>query len=421
MPTISYNRVIKAPLTYQWSYNGVPNALQNLGVYPISTDKLIKTWVRTPGYRQKVKDGSLRKGDLPMNDFSYQLFRARYPNQVLTHLVGNIQLEVWTGALAGLYSLTLNSDPSGNGIIPIPVVDLDVLYEKALRSTLLEIKDQKINAVQAFAERGQTARLLASSIKRVASCITSLKRGNLGSAGRALGVVPSPKKVVRYKKSWVDNQSSAVANGWLELQYGWKPLLTDIYGAAELIAQKQIREVRNRVRKSASVTIEDRGRNDGASVSMLPFYYDIKRKVSVKYTVYYSSPSVSTSLSQVGISNPALIAWELTPYSFVLDWFIPIGDYISSLDATLGLTFEKGCVTYFSETTCHAIGLPVSKYATSPNVWGSTGQFSSKDVRVTRQVLFGFPGAPLPTFKNPLSFTHVANALALLKTSLRVR
>jgi hypothetical protein len=42
-------------------------------------------------------------------------------------------------------------------------------------------------------------------------------------------------------------------------------------------------------------------------------------------------------LSQLGITNPALLVWELIPYSFVIDWLIPVGDFLSSLDALVGV------------------------------------------------------------------------------------
>lgn len=33
-----------------------------------------------------------------------------------------------------------------------------------------------------------------------------------------------------------------------------------------------------------------------------------------------------------GWSNPAAVLWEATPFSFVADWFYPIGDYLQALD-----------------------------------------------------------------------------------------
>lgn len=36
-------------------------------------------------------------------------------------------------------------------------------------------------------------------------------------------------------------------------------------------------------------------------------------------------------LSMLGFDNPARTIWELVPFSFVLDWFIPVGDFLEQL------------------------------------------------------------------------------------------
>lgn len=41
--------------------------------------------------------------------------------------------------------------------------------------------------------------------------------------------------------------------------------------------------------------------------------------------------TVLTNLSSLLATNIASTAWELVPYSFVVDWFLPIGDYIRNL------------------------------------------------------------------------------------------
>jgi hypothetical protein len=35
----------------------------------------------------------------------------------------------------------------------------------------------------------------------------------------------------------------------------------------------------------------------------------------------------------LGLTDPLSVAWELIPYSFVVDWFVPIGTYLDNLNA----------------------------------------------------------------------------------------
>lgn len=55
-------------------------------------------------------------------------------------------------------------------------------------------------------------------------------------------------------------------------------------------------------------------------------------------TVFYRVESPGLALAaELGLTNPALIAWELLPMSFLVDYFLKIGAFLESADALLGL------------------------------------------------------------------------------------
>jgi hypothetical protein len=400
----------------------------------VSRYELNRTWVRTPGYYSGVKSGATRRFDLPMNPYSYMLRRATYPQGTvtLTTVESNLpngQAEYRriyiSGALLGsayVSQVYPNLSPA-----TMPEIDVSHLNEMALSRLLLSVKDQKVNLVQAYAERRQTARLLDSTIKRVVSAITSLKKGNFAGAASALGVKAPASKQKSFAKRWKEDQSQAVANGWLELQYGWLPLLKDVHGSAELLAQKNLREIRNRVEKSASVTRWAEGESNANEAYPYHILIKIRRKVTVKYVAYWSTSEVNHTLKQVGVTNPLLVAWELLPWSFVYDWFLPIGNYISALDAAFGLTFEKGCKTIFDRVTItgqtKSGHIPYTGQGTGSliAVSASGGGYSEEYVTLNRVALTEWPDPVLPSFKNPFSGIHLANSLALLKKTVRFR
>jgi hypothetical protein len=39
-----------------------------------------------------------------------------------------------------------------------------------------------------------------------------------------------------------------------------------------------------------------------------------------------------TAQRQLGLLDPATVLWEIIPYSFVVDWFLPIGSYLDNLN-----------------------------------------------------------------------------------------
>lgn len=295
---------------------------------------------------------------------------------------------------------------------------IDAISNKATRKLLTKIRDQTFNAAIATAERAQTAELFSSTATRVAKSITSLRRGNFVKAAQDLGLVAQKRAGRRFKKQFAVDQSKAIGNAWLELQYGWKPLLSDVYGSMELLATTNTplntiyKKVSTWDRRFAKINIQTKN-NVGSYVG----YSTITRKgeQSVSYrtgcTFSKTSPPLKT-LQSVGITNPLLVVWEKIPYSFVVDWFLPIGNYLESLDATHGLEFYDGYRSSLRKFDCHS-----SKDVQYNNGYLFTYQWNIEDyktVNFTRSVMGSFPLAPLPRFKNPISTSHVSSAIALL-------
>jgi hypothetical protein len=298
--------------------------------------------------------------------------------------------------------------------------DADV-KNKAIGRIAKEVGGMKVNLAQAFAERKQTVSLIGSTAMRVASAARALKHGRLGDAAKSLGIRYDAKLERRVTNARMKGRDT-LANYWLELQYGWKPLLQDIYGSCDLLA-KHIREDSwhhsVRARAKTEQTLEVLWMNDG----LWPYenYHAGSTRCThrAQYSIHYRLDSYArAALATTGISNPALLAWELLPYSFVVDWFIPVGNYLEMLDAFSG--FERVSGTYsqnkkaefgfsMSETRLQFLG--VDSYVNRNGIGdGYYGRFQ-------REVLTAFPTPALPTFKNPVSVTHAANAIALLSTA----
>jgi hypothetical protein len=298
--------------------------------------------------------------------------------------------------------------------------DIDKLSSRASNSLLTKIKSQSVNVAQGIGERKQTMRLIGDTALRLASSLRALKKGDFPSAARNLGVGVPKRAHSRFKKSYPRRQSEAVSQAWLELQYGWKPLLSDVYGAAEQLAKQSNRPIYQKVtaRQTLTVPLSYRTKSlQGKATS------ETVRRGTAKATVIYScvyvisSPNIAGA-KEMGLTNPALLAWELLPFSFVADWFMPIGGYLGTLDATLGCTFSHGYKSVFqsanSESYVSFNG--IDNYSVMQNVFWSS---RAEDVRYERTTLSGFPSPALPSFKNPASLLHAANAIALLTQLFR--
>jgi hypothetical protein len=430
MPSATWNRS-KIGIRTRWTTQNTPQGgpQVQVGGYTVTTP-VVESEIgsrisnKTPNYRGRRRAKEFTNSwSLPMNGFHYETVKLNRCNDGYdawkTHLDANIwsRVDYDQGALPTRFDQDNWPGLSGSEIAS--------LEAQAVAKVLGEIRDSKVNVGQVLGERGQTVNLFANTAKRVYDVLTNLKKGNWNRAAEAVNGKTSARKQRKYRKRFAEDPTGAVANGWLELQYGWLPLLEDCYGAAELIAQKRVREVRTKTVKKKQRWLWSEPSQSFAKGITLGNFYGAKTttrlEYTIKYVVYYSTPNEGLhTLAQLGVTNPALIAWELTPWSFVIDWFIPIGNFLASMDATYGLTFEKGCKTVFQ------------KWTSKTELWGgdykggSDGNYrhlrqnqSREKVICDRTPLTGFPRPALPRFKNPVSTLHIANAVSLLTQLLK--
>lgn len=106
------------------------------------------------------------------------------------------------------------------------------------------------------------------------------------------------------------------------------------------------------------------------------------------------------------MGNPAELAWELIPFSFIVDQGIPIGNWLSSLDALRGVSNIIGTVT--RKETCMMEKWDVT--AAQTRVENYTGKYRSH----SRSVIFDIPLPQLPTWSPSKAWQAIKTDLSLL-------
>lgn len=119
----------------------------------------------------------------------------------------------------------------------------------------------------------------------------------------------------------------------------------------------------------------------------------------------------------LGLTNPASVAWELVPFSFVVDWFAPVGDWLNALDATLGYSFLSGTRSTIRRRTGQYRASPAYTHSWVSSgmrrYWSGDASASLYQVELDR-TLYASPPTPALRIKNPVSPGHMANGLGLL-------
>ena len=150
---------------------------------------------------------------------------------------------------------------------------------------------------------------------------------NTGSNGIAYGLdyLRMYEQVERFVSGMLSSDPlTAVANTYLGTHYGWELTVADT---------KELLKVFN-----SSISIKDWKLCQAAENGAI-------------YTVYANRDEAITSvvkqiLQKLDLALDMSIVWDLTPYSFVVDWILPIGDYLTQLDNyyTVQSEYKPVCV-----------------------------------------------------------------------------
>lgn len=124
-----------------------------------------------------------------------------------------------------------------------------------------------------------------------------------------------------------------LASAHLELIFGWKPLLSDIHAAALTVVQSA--DAIEFVRASSSTSFHETSGTRTAIGKAT-----VTRAASVRIT----NPN-RWLLERYGLLNPAAVAWDLVPYSFIVNMFVNTGQLVNSITDFAGLSFDNGTLT----------------------------------------------------------------------------
>lgn len=329
------------------------NSLGQAFTYGPSTARrtLTQSGSNTPGYGSKSRKKQ-RYGNLPVNACRI-LHTKQFPGVDMgyTWRQGSITYKVSgnSRALHGAYDSYLGRTawPSSSKWFgrSLSIDDEWNLVQTLIRNKLRDkIQNMKVNLAQAMGERKQTARLLEDTANRVIRSVRSLRKGNIHSFCKEWGV-----PVKRRHQRWDPKKiSKKWANLWLEYHYGWKPFFSDVYGSVETLADQALERegiIRTRVRAEEMVNLND-------TISGISVDYPPKPTATRTLTLSgnirgygYAYFTTERLMPTLGIGNPALLAWELLPFSFVADWFLGVGNFLQGINAMDGVTVARAGIS----------------------------------------------------------------------------
>lgn len=237
-----------------------------------------------------------------------------------------------------------------------------------------KIKAETVNVAVALAERKQTAGLVSSAVKGILSFYRSVRDKNLFSkllSRRRKSLPPDfhrlqprvRQQLLRQREGLLESRSRDLADAWLQFSFGMKPLYGDINAAVEETIRRCSEGITMWVRTHSEHSMKTSVMVDQYGESFV-CTFDEKMLLRAKAS-FRISDTVENRAVAMGLTNPLQVAWELVPYSFVIDWILPVGDYLASLDSLLSasnLTVYRGASHERSYEVFHRGNNATSKY-----------------------------------------------------------
>lgn len=197
-------------------------------------------------------------------------------------------------------------------------------------------------------ESHKSMAMIAHRAKQLITFTRHLKRGNFVVAAAALGLDSrDPKVKSAVKRSHRAGQD--VAGNWLEYTFGWIPLIHDIADSVDVLQRDFPVE---RVRVTSRNVVYDTREWDGwprpgeygSSRSLVTqCHYEIGAEFRI------TNPNLLLA-NELGFTNPMYVAWDAVPFSFIIDWFLPVGKFLKSFSNGEGVELSHQYVSYGIQT-----------------------------------------------------------------------
>lgn len=215
---------------------------------------------------------------------------------------------------------------------------------KAWAKLMGKVKGDTSSLAVTAAEGREAFEMVAKRVTGLYRAYRHLRKGEFRQFLNELSVDPKRKH-----RSWLRSASNEASGLWLEYWFGWSPTVQDIGSAAMALS---VNPVLSTVTERAAA-----GFALPQSKITIGHGYDALRTLTesgtglVRHGAKFTLSNENLFLAnRLGLINPLLVAWEVVPFSFVVDWFTKFGGYIESFTDLAGLTVSEPWGVTFAKT-----------------------------------------------------------------------
>lgn len=155
--------------------------------------------------------------------------------------------------------------------------------------------------------------------------------------------VPREGAYKRFKRRNGSRGWAQVPGGWwLEYHFAWSPLLGDIFTGCQMLSEP-VWDLTPITARGSERTVYDRSHPRDWRFAEVDVT-NVNAHVSIRGNAKVTNKNLYLA-NRMGLINPASVAWEVVPFSFAIDWFLPVSKFLSSYTDSVGWELSRGQIS----------------------------------------------------------------------------
>lgn len=197
----------------------------------------------------------------------------------------------------------------------------------------------EMQALASLGEAPETIKWIGGLLQRMINLLRLFSKKGLKKQLKKL--VRDARSGGMRPKNLVSTMLSSGSDFWLELRYAVRPLIFEMYQAVAALNKSIDKAIRYTARGKEE---EVAGSASSVNVSQRPDLWTDETKESTARVstyragvLYRLKSNLKEKLSIWGGDQGFETVWELTPFSFIIDWFFNVGDVIGAWAISTGI------------------------------------------------------------------------------------
>lgn len=336
------------------------------------------TDVSTPTFRKISQSGGIVLSPMSSNDSLVEAeVRNVGPGEVMRHhdFVSYTQNSTNTRYNCG----TTQRYDFDSKVYGIPLSAIDEIVGKvypdlmdrqsAINSAFDAVSAGEFDLPVFLLESRQSFSSVVAAIIRISRIISDIKHFRFSS------LAPESWRKYILTRDRGQDTSTILLDAWLEARYAWRPLISDIQSAMKYFSNDRSK-VQRRTFRGYDVSDEDSSTTYSV-VTTTDQGHTITVNASENFNVLQNARAgvvvdITSTLAgarSLGLLDIAGAAWEIVPWSFVIDWVVNIKGILSGLNPQAGLDQRGSYCSVQCITTGTGTFDCVAPWGTASGLW----------------------------------------------------